>query len=517
MVNSDNYYLFNNQEEADNWVWRIENGVGDWVAKHGKSYWYLVQWESKRNGTLKETVTRKGFAKLLVQECSDALNASDNVDAIFHNIEKFSYKQQLKNFDKLPEKSIIRSYVDELSDLLTCDVPQLPANDSFSLEQRMQEYLTMTTANESYKKVLVHPIYEGKRTTMSVESYVSKRFMDEQRPSHTTIFECVDEKVTEERVDMIFGRFGARSNTKLFIASTHAFSGNVKKEAEHHNIGLIMVNPQYQVNEDSFVLPRTFGQQLPEEERWLGMLEGTRKMTEPILVYDNDRIDDSLSFVLYKYASYDVDNLFVSAPFYSEEDIEKIALQQVRPIVELYTSQLEHWGPQDKVPSCVIDPYQLARNMGLQIKRGKTGKKLGQIDISRKVVTLSDRLDFDDPSDRFSMGHEDGHYIIHRRIFEIAKDGVHTIVARNRRWLEHHANYFASCLLMPRKVVRLLYEIYWRKEFGSGVVSPLIIKGEYFRDPVFQRVACPIARKMNVTPQAMYIRLKKVGLLFDEA
>ena len=59
---------------------------------------------------------------------------------------------------------------------------------------------------------------------------------------------------------------------------------------------MILVSPNHEITEDSFVLPRTPGSQNDEEVLWHMMLVGTNDMTKPILVYDSGRIDDSLSF-----------------------------------------------------------------------------------------------------------------------------------------------------------------------------------------------------------------------------
>lgn len=517
MLNIENLKYFNQPNEADNWVWRIENGVGDWVRKQkNKSFWYIVLWESKRSAILKEETTRENFATLLVQECIEAISEGDTVDKIVHSIEKFQYKRHLKEFDKQPDSSFVRKYVDEVSALLASDVPNIPSTEEFSLEQRMQEYLTNATKSEAYAKVRIRPIYNGKTATMSVENYVSKRFWDEHRPSRTVIFECVDESLTEEKVEMLYGRFGSLSNTKLFIASIHSFSGNVKKEAGRYDIGLVLVNPKRKIHEDDFVMPRTRGNQQPEELTWNRMLEGDENMTVSILAYDAGRIDDSLSYILYKHASFDKKNLFVSAPILSDDEIEKVALNLIKPLVDRYVSLLCHCKPSDNVPVCEIDPYKIAKDIGLTVNRGKIGKEMGHIDIGHKFVTLSSRIKDKDPRDRYSMAHEIGHHIFHQRVSEKAEDGQHHIVPNTKKWLEHHANCFASCLLMPAPVIRLLYAIYWEKEFKNNKVAPLHVKNPYYNDPDFQHVVCPIARKMRVSPNAAYIRLKKIGLLIDE-
>ena len=45
MKNYSNIKLFTNPDDADDWVWRIENGVADWVReKKDKSFLYVVLW-----------------------------------------------------------------------------------------------------------------------------------------------------------------------------------------------------------------------------------------------------------------------------------------------------------------------------------------------------------------------------------------------------------------------------------------------------------------------------------------
>ena len=517
MLNSDNLKYFNQPNEADKWIWRIKNGVVNWIENHNRSFWYFVLWESKRMGVLCKDISRSDFATLIYQECKDSLPETYTINTIFHNIEKFKYKRHLKEFDKQPDSSIVRQYVKEISELLTSDIPISSTNEDFVLELCVEDYLQRYTANENYTRILKNPIYEGKTTTLALENYVSKKFWDENRPSGRILFECINESLTTEMVEILHGRFCSMNNTKLFIVSTHTFSGQVKKEAERHNIGLILVNPNHEINEDSFVLPRTPGNQDDEEVLWHKMLIGKTDMTEPILVYDNGRIDDSLSFVLYRFGLCKKENLFVAAPVLSDEEIEAEAFRLVRPQADRYATMLSCCSLNDKVPECEIDPYPIAKEMGLTIRYGKTGRSVGLIDIGHQSVTFNNQIDQNSPNGRFIMAHEIGHNHFHRRVSEKAKDGIHSVVSHTKKWLEHHANYFASCLLMPANVIRQLYDIYWKKEFHGENARPLRVNKNYYNDPVFQRVVGPVSRKMHVSLQAAYIRLKKMGLLLDAA
>ena len=412
MINKENFKYFNQPNEADKWIWRIKNGVVNWVEKNKKSFWYIVLWESKRMGVLCKDISRLDFAALIYQECKDSLPETYTKDTIFHNIEKFKYKRHLQEFDKQPDSSFVRKYVKEVSELLTADIPISSTNEDFVLELCVEDYLKRYTVNESYTRIIRNPIYEGKTTTLAFENYVSKKFWDENRPSHRILFECVNERLTAEMVEILHGRFCSMTNTKLFVVSTHAFSGQVKKEADRHH-----------------------------------------------------SIDDSLSFALYQFGSCNKENLFVAAPVLSDEEIEAEAFRFVQPQADRYASVLSCCDLNDKVPVCEIDPYPIAIEMGLTMKRGKTGRSLGHIDIGHKSVTLSDQVDINSPNGRFFMAHEIGHNHFHRRVSEKAEDGIHSIVQNTKKWLEHHANYFASCLLMPANVVRQLYYIYWKKEF----------------------------------------------------
>ena len=137
------------------------------------------------------------------------------------------------------------------------------------------------------------------------------------------------------------------TNTKLFVVSTHAFSGQVKKEADWHLIGLILVSPNHEITEDSFVLPRTPGSQNDEEVLWHMMLVGTNDMTKPILVYDSGRIDDSLSFASWPASSISTSSSgnTLTSSFSSGESTsyKKIAEKlQIRKILRIFAAMITY-------------------------------------------------------------------------------------------------------------------------------------------------------------------------------
>ena len=100
--------------------------------------------------------------------------------------------------------------------------------------------------------------------------------------------------------------------------------------------------------------------------------------------------------------------------------------------------------------------------------------------------------------------------------------------------IEWQANFFAACLLMPR---RRVHEE-WKECLGRTrplLLSDLRPNGRVMMraqsmiyeqgrneagavdDALFEEVAKPIARRFGVSPQAMRLRLEKLGLLLRQA
>ena len=78
--------------------------------------------------------------------------------------------------------------------------------------------------------------------------------------------------------------------------------------------------------------------------------------------------------------------------------------------------------------------------------------------------------------------------------------------------MEHHANHFAACLLMPRAIMKVLYEHYFKQVMKTDVVQPLTIVGGIDADSLSRSVVDPIARRMDVSVKSAMIRLVKLGL-----
>jgi len=181
---------------------------------------------------------------------------------------------------------------------------------------------------------------------------------------------------------------------------------------------------------------------------------------------------------------------------------------------------------------------------------GRDPDILGAMFFDERRIVIDESLDPDEnPSMegryRFTLAHEGGgHWRLHRHLF--AKDPAQvslfneaappSVVCRSsqaKEPIEWQADFYASCLLMPRKLVMAA----WDEMFPDRkprVLQPRTPINHPFvevprvdcqigdhdcsetDDNVLDRIARPLAEQFLVSPIAMRIRLEKLGLLHRE-
>jgi Zn-dependent peptidase ImmA (M78 family) len=192
-----------------------------------------------------------------------------------------------------------------------------------------------------------------------------------------------------------------------------------------------------------------------------------------------------------------------------------------------------------------IEFDDLHRLLGVPHVLGRESKISGAIWLERGIIVIDESLDPEvrpriEGRYRFTLAHEGGHWQLHRSLVQ-ARSGQGslfgdaepaTIVCRSSRAkarVELQANLYASCLLMPRKLIMQA----WMNMFGND--HPRLLRGkdrilllgnaedeivttvrafDEMRDnEVMECFARPFAKQFLVSPAAMRIRLEKLGLL----
>jgi Zn-dependent peptidase ImmA (M78 family) len=242
----------------------------------------------------------------------------------------------------------------------------------------------------------------------------------------------------------------------------------------------------------------------------------------------------------------------IKVRYLSEDEIERET--------ELLLAEYEETaGERVKLPIRVADitTYHLALQLGfadlhetLKVPMLREQPDIfGAIWVDKEIILIDQSLD---PKNfpqmlgryRFSVAHEIGHWRLHRSY--VAKDANQaslfnalsepTVICRSSQTkepIEWQADFFSSCLLMPRRNVHEE----WKECFGR--TRPLLLsdlrpsrqvmmrasslmyeqgtnQAAAVGDALFEDLAKPITRRFGVSPAAMRIRLEKLGLLLRQ-
>ena len=130
---------------------------------------------------------------------------------------------------------------------------------------------------------------------------------------------------------------------------------------------------------------------------------------------------------------------------------------------------------------------------------------------------------------RFTLAHEVGHWRLHRHLYREDPSQAHlfgghghpAFVCRSsdKPSVEWQADNFASYALMPKKLVMAAWQE-WRGNLDPVVLNTLPSAGSVGardpRDARFETFCKPMAKRFEVSAEAMRIRLEKLGLLLRE-
>lgn len=155
--------------------------------------------------------------------------------------------------------------------------------------------------------------------------------------------------------------------------------------------------------------------------------------------------------------------------------------------------------------------------------------------LERRQVIIDQSLDPTDHPERigrynFTVGHETGHWQLHRAYFFKAcnqqalfdQEPAPTVVCRSsesKDRIEWQADFFSSCFLMPKVMLRES----WKKRHGSECISieelrrTMTNDSRYAEtisdDAMIERFCKPLSHDFQVSPIAMRIRLETLGMI----
>ncbi len=218
--------------------------------------------------------------------------------------------------------------------------------------------------------------------------------------------------------------------------------------------------------------------------------------------------------------------------YLEKSKIENDALNVIHDFNQKFTPITQPPVPVDEI---LENQLKLVLNItNLKQKFGYTDV-LGATFVADHEVHIDESLDPDKSATsegrfHFTIGHEIGHWILHKHYYpevngqESFFEKKPTVLCRESQRKdpqEWQADYFASCLLLPREMV--LRE--WDKKYGNR--NPIYADDAYKRvhdsnaseydlEEIMNGVAAEFNRIFRVSKQAMRIRLETMGLMKKE-
>lgn len=543
---------FKQQGDAVRWCMAIEGPIANWVKSQkrgdgGKSIWEAVWFVSERKGIVNPKIARKTRAELLIKFCPDAFRDPEN--AMSFNPENeaknldtsmghYKYIDDLKINDTNGGPKDLTEIINKIETLLDGqELPQPPSQPT--LEECVESYLRNTIVDQPNifpcKRIYIRRDYGDNIVPgISIAEYLSQKFLEEEKPSRILAYEFADYNLTANDIYAYSGKYSQKREIKLYLVSTHSFSRDIMTLAENKYIGLVLVNLNEGMSPESYSVQRSIEDRI-QRERNIKMLIGESKMNTSLLIYDGERrmITTSLVESLISEHIPVKEQFIIRAPYLTNDYIEKIADELTRLQVEenirrlnLLNSYILNYPYLNLLE---INPFVIAEELSIpyQYEKLSFDEQLGFLDVNNGTIYLN-LCNNNYPRDRFTFAHEIGHYQFHLSCFRknycisvgetMSTIGEKaTIVSGELKWFEHHANHFAACLLMPKELVVELYSFlhyeYVQKIYGDppGPLYYSVTQPETFDS--YRNVVCTMARILNVSKQAMHLRLIKLGFL----
>ncbi len=528
--------FFLRPDEAVNWIYAVENGIKEWIGKHNKQYWEVVRYVSEKRGILgklkkdRKTVwlTREDFARVLLTFCPNAFEKGETVRALKSSMDYYKFATSLKKQDKLLSGHVALKQIKDVEDLLD-QKPLIESDDKKSkptLVDLLEEYLRREVDEQSdgfpRSKVCIRAQYDGISPAISVETYKSEQFLHEHRPSHIDAYEFIDGVLEQSKLNEFTGQYQGK-HMKLYIVSSAGLLPQIRALAIERYIGYVRINPNSKMTSKDYILPRSI-EDYTKQRHELNELAGVKPMTSPLLIMDDLMLTSSLADVLSEHGVAVKKHRLLIIPYLSDDEIEKRANEFTKNDVEIRIQMLRRYTVMNIDLS--LDPFVYADLCGLghNVEVKEDTLQLGRFDIEKKFVTLNSKGLDNYNRYRFTMAHELGHYILHTPLFKEQRvvsvgesEDTLTISKSDLRRLENQANKFASYLLMPKQLVYGLFvyyfEQYVHKKYGDKLQPLYYNPNQPETWPSYNNVVVNMARVLNVSLQAMNIRLQSLGLL----
>ena len=381
-------------------------------------------------------------------------------------------------------------------------------------EKKVYQYLEvllktekLPNASSKYSKIFYHKKYICGRSGRAIETDISietyNPYAGNQEQWSTLIIiecKCYNSKVNISDYDEFRRKLTDISEygVKGIIVTTKGFSQTNIELAGKEKIALVVFSDQ----NFNWLVGRCLNKY---PEQLMPILKGEQSVgLNPISYYEGHfystpnllNVLDVALKIRYEYY----------IPFLSSEELKKKA-KEIYQLQPLETNEVAGEVLAKNFPMIEVRYDNLSQGL------------LGTIDLRNNIITLSEDIISDTNRVHFTLAHEIGHLVLHRKFlrkeFSSVDDYIDISILsdKNIKRMEYQANVFASYLLLPER--KFYYEVALLfKEYS-------ITKGRLYLDHQFcnrrnvSLILQRLSKKFQVSRQAIAIRLKNEKLLIE--
>lgn len=332
----------------------------------------------------------------------------------------------------------------------------------------------------------------------------------------------------------------AGKNVKGIVISSNAFQESALKYAKARGIGLIRLTHE---TDFKWILNRSatslatehtsdnrknirngltnphFSNEYLDFYSTIGttFTHSANKFLEVLLKRDSD--PDEISFIdSFIRKSPETDRI---VPYLEKEEIESKSLE----ILELHQND-SVMSPIEKICSELNDNGSLEIKFVDDLGADSTGFEiLGKVQFDPDKIFIKKGQE-NYHRKRFTIAHELGHYFLnHEKYLEgefySQKDEeenyLNSINSLDIKRLEWQANYFASCLLLPREqFLKEFFKLYEKENLVDKSFGILYVDNQSCNLDTFYRLTNQLRSMFQVSRQVIEIRLKEENIMVDE-
>ena len=209
--------------------------------------------------------------------------------------------------------------------------------------------------------------------------------------------------------------------------------------------------------------------------------------------------------------------------------VDFVAKNEIENVATSILEQIKYADgpvPLDKICDWQSAEVGLVTKIGvLPTARDLKAGALGRIRFDLLEITIFDLPDTSEARQRFTLAHELGHYFLrHSRyinseycdIADLKLNGYSVSKTDDIRRMDWQANYFASCLLLPRpKLIEDVLHLAEERNVRNRGFGLLYLDEQKCNTAIYSSITSHLKLRYKVSGLALKLRLEALGLLRD--